>query len=494
MISFRKEKIKTLSIVVLFSITILLLYFLWEDSTSKEESFQFNAASIEDTNSQIMDIEKFLEPFRLRINFGGSKYTVLYTGFDDIWDQLVTAYCDSTQYELYIEDISLLQWNQILDYESVKFDFGSGIPYGSLRETIGANKTQTDEIIEVFTAIAYSRASPESFFIYDGKNNKYYRIVSEKIYENILEPLSEIENRDFFDKYYPINTFFGVENNNLMPHSLKNSIQEITGEQEIQYFEDEKINALAATFFGESFDFVRKIVETNGTVVYMYGYGKKMLVVDTKGFLEYREEVDNVHYGTVSYLNSFSVAIDFVTNHGNWKTLKGTNIYPYLKESLSIEKNNKRGFRFTFGYRINGYPVSYQGNSKALVVEVLGNQVTYYSRYILNQKDTHQYMTNSEQELESNMASTMNILTNSYPYIKEAYVQDGYDFGEKINDEIFNEIVGFIRMVDVGYFLPEENQKDEEIQLIPSWIFKTDKYLFFFDARTGDPIGWHPLR
>ncbi len=489
-----KEKIKTLSIVVLFCITILLLYFIWEDSIFKQDTFSLNTADSEEKDEMTLNTNDFLEPFRLRINFGGGKYTVLYTGFSNVWDNFVSAYCESSQHEVYIEEILPSQWNEVLNYKSIKFDFGANIPFNAITDIMNANRTQANEAIEIFSSAAYSSVSPGSFFIYDDKNNKYYQIVCEKEYKDIFESISEIENRNVYDIYYPINTFFGVGNNNLMPHSLKNSIQEISGEQEIHYYETDKINAIAETFFGESFDFVRKIVETNGTVIYMYGYGQKMLIVDRKGFFEYKEEVTNMNNSSDSYLKSLSRAIDFVKDHGNWKTLNGTNIYPYLKNSIAVEKNNRTGYRFIFQYRINGYPVSYQGNNCALEVEVIGNRITYYKRYLLNQKDTLQYMTNNNQDLKSNIMSTVNILNNSYEYIKEAYIQEGHDFGEKTKIEIFNEVVGLINRVDVGYFSYERKQTEEEIQLIPVWIFTTDQYEFFFDARSGNPIDWNALR
>lgn len=493
MITFEKEKIKTTFIVVLLCISILLLYFLWQASVLEKKSLNIITKTSEEQEEE-MDYAFFLKPFRLRINFGASKYTVLYTGFDEIWNAYISAFKTATQTEVYIQEIEESQWTEILNKKSIKFDLGYNIPYASMTHMIEATKTEADDMIQMFSSGVYSSASPESFFIYDQKNNKYYRIVSEDSYSTILDPLDALENNNF-DKYYPMNSIFGV-GTNLMPYSLKNNIQITMGEQEIkpyEAYEEEKIKALAEKFFGESFDFVRKIVEIDGTVVYMYGYGQKMLLIDSQGFLEYKEDVSNENTDSLSFTASLSKAVSYITEHGHFRTFDGTSIYPYLKEVVSIERSKKGGYQFIFGYRINGYPVYYQ-NDEALKVEVVENQVTYYRRYLLNQKDTMQYMTNEDEETGSNVIPAAIILTNNYKYIRDVYVESGLDIKEKTDDEIFNEIVGLIDKIDVGYYSSNQSSEEAELKLIPSWIFSTDHYQFFFDAQTGKALGFKELR
>lgn len=485
------EKLKTSLIVVLLFMSILLLYFLWEESTLEKDILHIDSKPETETTNTKIEAVSFLQPFRLRINFSGNKYTVLYTGIDDIWQEFIKSFQDISQSEnLYVQEITESDWNEILNYKSIKFDFGYNIPFASMIEMIGANKTSAEDIIKIFSAGAYSLPYPKSFFIYDGENNKYYIMTSEKEYKTILEPLDEIENRNY-DKYDPIMSVLGSENNNLMPLSLKNNMHNIICEQEINYYEEENIKTLAEKFFGESFDFVRRIVETNGTVIYMYGYGEKILTVHNNGILEYKEEPNN-NNNTISYIEALRNAVDFVSDHGNWQTLNGTHIYPYLKSSEVIESNKKKGYKFNFGYRINGYPVYYQEN-EAIQVEIIGNQVVYYKRFIVKQKDTLQYMTNDAQNTENKGVGTNNLISNNFQYIKDIYIENEYDFGEKIDEEIFYEIVGSIKMVDVVYYSPARKQNSLDIELIPAWSFTTDQFMLFFDIETGDPLGWEKI-
>ncbi|NLK73584.1 MAG: hypothetical protein GX285_11270 [Clostridiales bacterium] len=491
-IIIRKEKIKTISIVVLVFTTILLLYFLWNARSEKKNYFNFNITNVEEKEEGIKG-KDFLEPFRLRVNFGGNKYTVLYSGFDNVWYSFIDAYRSAFDGEIFVKEISKGNWDEILKGRSVKFDLGNNIPYAAMREVMGINNTIADEVIGNYSAAAYSEVSPDSFFIYDKKKDKYFMIVSEKKQNNeILNELDELEKRDF-DIYDTITALFGAQNDILIPTVLKNNIQKISGDQEIQVFEQEKIKVLAERFFGDNFDFIRKIEETNGTVIYMYGYGQKMLLIDRKGFIEYKEVLNTDRYTAVNYTDALEIAVSFVTQHGSWKTLNGTNIYPYLKESVNIEEANRKGYKFTFGYRINGYPVYYQ-EGEAIEIKVVGNQITYYKRYLLNQKDTLQYFSNDSGDSTRNILSAKNILTNNYEYIKEKYVQEnGYNFGNN-KEEVFNRIVSMINMVDVGYFSLDRKKPDEEIQLIPAWIFMTDKYVFLFNAQTGESLGSKPIR
>lgn len=485
------EKAKSTLLVVLFSITILLLYFLWGNQALSKNFFESNQNTIVSETDKLKEIEKFFTPFSARINFGGGNYTVLYTGIDGIWKPFVDSLYEFNNTENNVEEISEEEWKKILDYQSVKFDFGYDIPFDAIKKMMDIDEIPGDGILDWVSEVVYSNASKDTHFIYDGKNNKYYRIISDQEHTEILDAISITERRNY-DKYNPIEDHFGVDNNNLMPYLLKNNMETVICEQEIQQYESEKINDLAETFFGESFDFVRKIVETNGSIIYMYGYGEKMLIVSDKGYLEYKEEIDIDKHETADYTEALYVATSYVTNHGNWQTLKGTEIYPYLKESSEITSSNQKGYRFTFGYRINGYPVYYQ-EEEAIEVRVIGKQVVYYKRFILNQKDTLQYIKDNE-DINANIVPTYTIIPNNYEEIKEIYIQNGYDFSNMTYEDIFNEIVRSIQQVDVSYFLVDGAQGMKNISLIPSWVFKTDEFRMHFGIQTGVPLGWRSLK
>lgn len=486
------EKAKTSLLVVLFSITILLLYFLWGNHALSKKLDNSQNATVSESNE--LEVEKFFRPFRARIHFGGNNYTVLYTGLNDIWDAYVESLNKFNHTEnVYVEEINEEEWKKVLDYQSVKFDFGYDIPFDAVKKMIKLIDTPGDGRINFVSEISYSNAYRNSHFVFDEINNKYYRIISDQEHTKILDEISKIEKRNY-DKYDPIKNYFDVDNNNLMPYALKNRMEVAFCEKEIQHYESGRINSLAEKFFGESFDFVRKIIETNGTVIFMYGYGQKMLIVSDKGYLEYKEEIDIENHEDMDYVEALSIGSSYVTNHGNWKTLKGTEIYPYLKESKEITQSNQKGYHFTFGYKINGYPVCYE-KDEAIEVRVIGHQVTYYKRFLLDQKDTLQFLINEDNEnANSNIIRTHKIITDNYEAIKEIYIENGYDFSNMVYEEIFSEIVKNIRRVDVSYYLKGGIEEAENIKLIPSWVFTTSQFRMHFSIESGMPLGWKSLQ
>lgn len=481
------EKIKTTLVVVLFMITILLLYFLWGSNTLSKNFFEPNDNQLV-TNE--IDVQKFIKPFRVQINFGGSNYTVLYSGIDELLNQYIESIKPKEEENIKIEEISKDKWDEILSMKSVRFDYDYNVPFVALKGILGTTKIPGDAIIETVSQAVYSKADVKSHFIYDGKNDRYFRIIFEHEHTEILDSISKIEEKDY-DIYHPIKKYFGKDNNNLMPFKLKNNMEVVQCEQEIQSYESDTINILAEIFFRESFDFVRKIIEHNGTVIYMYGYGEKILTVSDKGYLEYKEEIDIDNHENSDYTEALSIALSYVSNHGNWQTLKGTEIYPYLKESRKVTRVNQKGYKFVFGYRINGYPVYYE-KDEAIEVEVIGKQVVYYKRFILNQKDTLQYLTNdNDEDIKDKIIPTNIILTNNYETLKEIFIQNGYDFSDQTYEQILNEMVSMIQRVDIGYYLSDKTQETSNLNLIPSWVFTTDKFKIYFGIKSGMYLGWN---
>ena len=62
-----------------------------------------------------------------------------------------------------------------------------------------------------------------------------------------------------------------------MPLAYKTTLNTISCFPEFDRSDEAAIKEFSQKFFGQSFDFVRRIEESNGTLIYMYGYGQKVL-------------------------------------------------------------------------------------------------------------------------------------------------------------------------------------------------------------------------
>ncbi|MFA5528348.1 MAG: hypothetical protein WC996_06990, partial [Peptostreptococcales bacterium] len=223
-------------------------------------------------------------------------------------------------------------------------------------------------------------------------------------------------------------------------------------------------------------------VETEGTIIYMYGYGTKSLIIGNEGHIKYEEAASSSNRKGLESVEALDIAVNFIKDHGDWKTLKGKVIYPYLK---SIKENDK-GYNFVFGYRINGYPVYYENND-AFEIEIMDGQVTSYKRYILNQKDTVTVIRNDEETVRNIVTANITI-TNNFERFKAIYSAKGYDFSKMDYEETFNQIVNSIQDVRISYFL-RENQESLQLEFVPAWAFITEEARIYFSIDAGEYLG-----
>ena len=126
------------------------------------------------------------------------------------------------------------------------------------------------------------------------------------------------------------------------------NLADIPYSTEIDTKEADYIREFAQSFFGDSLDFVRRIEESKGNIIYMYGYSDKTLTITPNNGIEYKEK-EGPAGSDVGYLKSLEIALEYVGTHGGWKTYDGANITPYVKSVTRIESDNNKGYRFVFG-------------------------------------------------------------------------------------------------------------------------------------------------
>lgn len=128
-----------------------------------------------------------------------------------------------------------------------------------------------------------------------------------------------------------------------------------------------------AQFFPD-FSVTRKIEEKDGAVVYTDG--SRGLRIYPNGALEYsRPLAGGVKVGS-NFYDALTVAVNFINTHGGWPK------DVYLAGYRAAE-NQKSGYTFNFGIRIEGLPL--MSKSDCITVTVEENQVSRYFRNIVRQ-------------------------------------------------------------------------------------------------------------
>ncbi len=482
------EKIKNFSLVALFLSTVLLLYFFWGNI-----SFERIGLSNQPATENIQKITAaMIKPDKVIVNFGDGNYTVLPASKSNLWSNELES--DSMTKELsrfgqagdiLVEEIAYAKYQEVMRYRSINAAFTYNIPTSDFCKYFHIEKPSSYDAIETITSVGYSIAVDNSIFIYDGKNRKYYRLVadgSQTVTMDFPSIISAVESQGYVN-YYPVSSYTGedVENSTLVPQSVESNLSKFEFRQDTYTYQTDKIIDLAESFFGENFDFVRKIKEENGTLIYMYGYGQNVLIVDTDGSVEYKEE--QISSNQQGFLESLKTAVQYVSEHGSWESLNGARLTPYLKTVIS-DPNKKKGYQFIFGMEINGTRLFYE-EGDPIVVNVTDGQVTYYKRNLI---DFDQEELDAMAAYSSEDAfSSVNLIAQNYLYIYNVLLQYG-DINTDLNPDImFESIAAMVTDMQTGY-LRLANEEAREI--IPVWIVSINDTDIYFDLYSAEPVSY----
>lgn len=468
-----KEGLKTILIIALFFSTMLLLYFNWGYPDMK--AFRILHIVAEEEVVEAPAIKDVVQPQNVVVNFGTGTYARL--GWDqfDSWNECIaTLSLYSRGNMVLVEEITPPQYDKIMDLRSVRFGFQYDIPFSSFCRHYDIASVQGFGQIETFREIGYSLGSPESLFIADENKGKYYRIVSGEQVPRLGALINAAEKGDYII-CYPIGTFVGTEGKAIIPITFESRLAGVGFEPELQNKNGPRIREFAEIFFGESFDFVRRIEESKGTLIYMYGYGGKVLTINPDGSAEYKEKT-GAGGGQQDYFESLACALQFVASHGGFDS-KGDCV-PYLKESRAVEKDKRKGHVFVFGMRVTSESLYHIG-SEIISVEIIGGQVSNYKRNMIS--------LNGHTETAAKEAySAINMLAKNYHYINSVLSGEGYKSSQERGEALFDYISERIQLVKTGYVRPIDGN-----ELIPSFVVVIEDITFYFDLFDVEPLGYN---
>jgi hypothetical protein len=461
------ENIKSSIIVVLMISTILLLYFFWGKLSLEDIKLPTSQ-----NNYEIMDVKDLLVPSQIIISLGEDSYKLAEISK---WDEMAQALDEFMQSDpLLVEEITKEQYNKVMNDSSIraKFDYQM-----SLNEFCAASEIKTSpsyDGIETMSEIGYGRISEESLLIYDSKKTKYFRIIFSNS-ANLLGSLLDSQLEEDSPVYFTLGKYLGgnVSNETIIPITFQTNLNKFDYNREIYSKKNDDVSTLAQSYFGKNFDFIRKIEEGNGTVIYMYGYGQKVLIVNTNGIVEYKEESIGIN-NEVGYLDSLKTALNFILTHGGFEGSTGSKYKPFLKNvEISMDGNGK--YTFTFGLEVNGNRVYYQ-DMDPIKIEITKNQVTYFKRD-LSEYNVEQVETNIDQYKEA--YSAINMLAENYKYFVNEMGMIG----------TFEEIANRIISLKYGYAVVRKNDQIQGTAR-PAWIVGFDGMEAYFDLYSIEPLGF----
>ncbi len=486
------EKFKTIILVVLFISTVLLAYlYLHGDTfTGLGKTVNDRLASTDFSTDEVPSPGNTISPASVSLSFGDGTFDLLCENASVVWNEFLPIYITFSEMKnLMIEEISEDQWNESMEFSSIVFNFAFDVSNDYFEGQGASNYGQTDYFTSI-SSIGCSDAGKTAIFVRNETQDRYFRISADSEFFDLDAMLSslrsgtttsgqQLSGSEATHLYYPANMLMGSLSRAFLPYqtniSMKPLYMEIARSEETD-------RSLAETFFGKGLNFIRKITDNSGTIMYMYGYNQKSLSITPNGNIEYTDNTTNSET-QLNYNDAYKKALEFISSHGAWSSLNQNKLNYTLRKATTGTSGRATIYRFCFKASFDDFPI-FGGDEFDIVIEITGDKVTYYKRNLISMP----FVTLSAKTgvIEDN-SEIYTLLAENYSDIAAILAEAGSQlllqsstYGENMED-VIEKLISVLP----GYF----RTNDESDHLVPVWVCRFDSCYVFFDLYSGELLG-----
>lgn len=475
MIVVVKERLKTFLLLSLVFLSIVLTRQVWMQSPY-ETLAVFEDEEIETTNYLFTDM---IKPHKYLLNFDKKSHTIFHSDENNnLWTSAhssLVSILSSNAVEA--NEISNEEFIKYIDNESIVFYFPEKYNTYILARSLDVSKPNsiTEKIPEVDSI--YIHLGSDKPYIVFSQDDQYLKVYDSNLnLDAIKSKVDEIEESKNFTFYYPMRDTLNVNSDIYIPISMSKVIPTIYVENELNTDNIEDMRNIAEAFFQVDIDYIGEIIERNGSIVYLFE--DKVLKINQSGLLEYfaplEEEVNerNLYISLIAASEFLSDYMDIPKDM-------------YLGKIEEIESGRNSGYRLTFKYRIQGFPVILQGDvaEDFIQLDVYNKHIRNYKRFIRKAMSITDYNIYDN----SKMLSAFEIINMSYDLLKKDYIEENDIPTEDIDEEkLKQEILSTIRDISIAYLDPCEEKIREK--LIGVWVLQTENKIYAFDVHEGNLV------
>ena len=240
---------------------------------------------------------------------------------------------------------------------------------------------------------------------------------------------------------------------------------------EIDIDDTGQIEEIAKNYFEENFDYVRKSVDSTGSVNYIYK-NEKVLKINKDGLLEFYDSIDSSLERSDVY-ESFKVALSFMDD------FLGFPENAYLSEVELFQKDGEYGYSYVFSYNLLDKPIIFSQvrDEKAIQIDVFGSKVVLYKRFI---RVVDESMEAEMKEVE--VLSPDEIIARNIDFVTSLYLERSGG-GDVEFESIKSQILNSIYNIELAYFDPSRKLKDQLLRTV--WVIRTRDRQYVFNAISG---------
>ncbi len=474
-----KERVKSLALFLLFALSIYLMKELWASDlimTLKNDS---------QTENTILDTAPVIAPKTIIYGFGSGTYSAVFFDKYGTWESLKIDLKSFLNADKKVEIVDQEIYENAKSLRSLELQFPYELTLGDLEEVLNQETNQKNEDNQRFNTLLIVSGKAKSIYL-KGKD-QYILLNGETRFDSVDPEIFEAEKNET-TRYKTVEAIYKLKNilstgevrydDNLqiVPIGAAEERSAITVAPEYNIRDDGVLRELVTQYFGTHI--VKKLVDIDGSLVYLYGYGEKSLKVSQNGEIEFKSKIQNVPLKTISLHEALLLSINFMDRFGG---------IPEGLQLLNYEytiQDEAPAYQLNFSLSLNHQKIDGETAVPGIQMTLIGGQVTEYKRYILLpvselQRDT---LASGVQTMDwlinSNFVSTLgpNYL-NDHPELQNASLQEG-------SRNLLYHILQSINSFESLYYLNDTNYQ----ALIPVWKIGFDQYLYYFDLNSGQVI------
>jgi len=489
------EKAKSAILMVLFAICAYLAgQFLLDTS-----SISARAGSVGGNVQVSVNIEDLLNPQGYQVSFGGGLYSGHFdTGLkNSLWSSakgLIRSALETSDYT----EADQTAWDKAVTQRSVILM----LPFAMTADQIlvASGSKEPRELLDkaAFDVIIIPTSEPGTLFLGNRAEARFVSFAYNREstgnsqISDLAALLTQIEKDEGTIEYKRIEDTFSLrtilekpdqiyrENHIIEPIVAMPTFDRVRVQNEfsLETLSEEQERYYADIAFGARFDFVKRVREVDGSVVYLYGYGDRALRFGTQGRLEYQERFrgGSTSDEILSFKDSLTKVVAELRKYGAFP--EGF----YLK--YFTETEDAPGVRvktFHFSHRHQGLPIDLSDRdvSYTATVEITNDQVTY----LMKNYDTIQRIL-PENDPSDQVLSLDMLIENQYDLILSDYLTLNPEAAASKDDFGFvYQILHDITEYELIYFLSRDNNV---LTYLPAWHLGIGDNHYYFDLYTGE--------
>lgn len=479
----KHDRLKSIVLVLLIGLNVILTGGVLSKMYDNDEQTMDNTTELKDIE---LDITDYLNPQNFTISFGGNDYSVFYSepstmGYGvpnmiNIWNiskiELKKFFRGVYEYEF----IKKEDYDKAKQFKSIALQLGYEIPanefISAISELDEKDRSLNDRIDTILIPATDNQI--KNIYLTNSKGSKYIKFTGNDKSENILlaiNSLKDVASKEIIYKTLK-DSLGNTENDTIVPFIPKTEVNNISLPAFIANsvdLDDKKtITSYAYSFFGNDLSFTKEIAETDGTIIYMYGYGDKILRINKDGLVEYFDNqikgVDSIEY---TFDMALKRAVDFVMNR---------NDFPFKKDEIFLSNyeydDKQKTYKFAFGYRLKNYQIGMLlgKDSRFIEVEIKNDRVIYFKSMI---KTAGLDIVNEEEKI----IGWLDVIRENIDLIKKNYYASRNIDTEKVLSDKF-PVIDYINNVMISYYLVGDEFK-------PAWKIGIDDIVYYFDIYDG---------